>query len=175
MHNTGLATATSSLYVYPSGVSDVSVGQTAYRLARVDLASNETFFFEMNYPLVLTNQKIVVEVTQPATEVGGAGIEVRLTSKSLATQIFEVIDMGARSTGNHPTTTKADGHLLEYFRQTFGAGGGGTNYVDPGSGHTATGGVINDYSEGGSYYRAHIFTGSGTFEVTELINLCSDS
>ena len=75
MHNTGLATATSSLYVYPSGVSDVSVGQTAYRLARVDLDSNETFFFEMNYPLVLTSQeKIVVEVTQPATEVGGAGI-----------------------------------------------------------------------------------------------------
>ena len=33
--------------------------------------------------------------------------------------------MGARSTGNHPTTTKADGHLLEYFRQTFGTGGGG--------------------------------------------------
>ena len=75
MHNTGLATATSSLYVYPSGVSDVSVGQTAYRLARVDLNTNETFFFEMNYPLVLTNQeKIVVEVTQPATAVGGAGI-----------------------------------------------------------------------------------------------------
>ena len=75
MHNTGLGTATSSLYVYPSGVSDVSVGQTAYRLARVDLASNETFFFEMNYPLVLVNQeKIVVEVTQPAVAVGGAGI-----------------------------------------------------------------------------------------------------
>ena len=75
MHNTGLATATSSLYVYPSGVSDVSVGQTAYRLARVDLDSNETFFFEMNYPLVLTDQeKIIVEVTQPAVEVGGAGI-----------------------------------------------------------------------------------------------------
>ena len=75
MHNTGLATATSSLYVYPSGVSDVSVGQTAYRLARVDINSNETFFFEMNYPLVLTNQeKIVVEVTQPAVAVGGAGI-----------------------------------------------------------------------------------------------------
>ena len=75
MHNTGLATATSSLYVYPSGVSDVSVGQTAYRLARVDLASNETFFYEMNYPLVLVDQeKIVVEVTQPAASVGGAGI-----------------------------------------------------------------------------------------------------
>jgi len=75
MHNTGLSTATSSLYVYPSTVAVSGVGQTAYRLARVDLASNETFFFEMNYPLVLTNQeKIVVEVTQPAVTVGGAGI-----------------------------------------------------------------------------------------------------
>jgi len=75
MHNTGLSTCTSSLYVYPSDVSDVSVGQTAYRLARVDLASNETFFFEMNYPLVLVDQeKIVVEVTQPSPVVGGAGI-----------------------------------------------------------------------------------------------------
>ena len=75
MHNTGLATATSSLYVYPNGVSDISVGQTAYRLARVDLDSNETFFYEMNYPLVLTDgEKIIVEVTQPSTDVGGAGI-----------------------------------------------------------------------------------------------------
>ena len=32
--------------------------------------------------------------------------------------------MGVRSTGSHPTTTKADGHLLEYFRQNFGVGGG---------------------------------------------------
>jgi len=75
MHNTGLSTATSSLYVYPSSVAVTGVGQTAYRLARVDLAANETFFFEMNYPLVLVNQeKIVVEVTQPAIAVGGAGI-----------------------------------------------------------------------------------------------------
>ena len=75
MHNTGLSTATSSLYVYPNGVSDISVGQTAYRLARVDISSNETFFYEMNYPLVLTDgEKIIVEVTQPATAVGGAGV-----------------------------------------------------------------------------------------------------
>jgi hypothetical protein len=73
MHNTGLATCTSSLYVYPSTVAVSGVGQTAYRLARVDLASNETFFFEMNYPLVLVNQeKIVVEVTAPGS--GGTGI-----------------------------------------------------------------------------------------------------
>ena len=75
MHNTGLGTATSSLYVYPSGVSDISVGQTAYRLARVDLNSNETFFFEANYPIVLTDrEKIIVEVTQPSDTVGGSGI-----------------------------------------------------------------------------------------------------
>ena len=75
MHNTGLSTATSSLYVYPAAEAASGVGKTAYRLARVDLNSNETFFFEMNYPLVLTNQeKIVVEVTQPAASVGGAGI-----------------------------------------------------------------------------------------------------
>ena len=75
MHNTGLSTATSSLYIYPNGVSDVSVGQTAYRLARVDLNSNETFFFEANYPIVLTDREtVVVEVTQPAAAVGGAGI-----------------------------------------------------------------------------------------------------
>ena len=75
MHNTGLGTATSSLYVYPSGESNITVGQTAYRLARVDLNSNETFFFEANYPIVLTDrEKIVVEVTAPAAAVGGAGI-----------------------------------------------------------------------------------------------------
>jgi len=73
MHNTGLSTATSSLYVYPSSQAVSGVGVTIYRLARVDLAQNETFFFEMNYPLVLTNQeKIVVEVTAPAS--GGTGI-----------------------------------------------------------------------------------------------------
>ena len=56
--------------------------------------------------------------------------------------------MGARSTGSHPTTTKADGHLLEYFRQTFGTGGGGTNPPDPpDSGLIATGGIISDYTD----------------------------
>ena len=74
MHNTGLATATSSLYVYPSGVAaDGSPGNASYRLTKVDLATNETFFYEMNYPLVLVDQeKIVVEVTAPGS--GGTGI-----------------------------------------------------------------------------------------------------
>ena len=75
--------------------------------------------------------------------------------------------MGARSTGSHPTTTKADGHLLEYFRQNFGAGGGGTN-TSPATGLTATGGIVSEYTEGSTVYRAHVFRESGTFSVTEL-------
>ena len=74
MHNTGLATATAGLYVYPGDVSvNASYGHTSYRLAKIDLASNETFFYEMNYPLVLVDQeKIVVDVNAPS--VGGTGI-----------------------------------------------------------------------------------------------------
>ena len=75
MHNTGLGTCTSSLYIYPNGTSTpvTGVGITAHRLVRVDLASNETFFFETNYPIVMTgSDKIVVEVTAPAS--GGTGI-----------------------------------------------------------------------------------------------------
>ena len=77
MHNTGLGTCTSSLYIYPTETSTPvsGVGITAHRLVRVDLASNETFFFETNYPIVLTgSDKIVVEITQPSASVGGAGI-----------------------------------------------------------------------------------------------------
>ena len=76
IHNTGLATATSSLYVYPAGVARVEasgIAVTAYRLARVDVAQNETFFFEPNYPIVLVDREsIVVEVT--ASTVAGTGI-----------------------------------------------------------------------------------------------------
>ena len=59
--------------------------------------------------------------------------------------------MGARSSQSRgPGLNKSDGHLLEYFRQAFGAGGGGTN-APPGaqSGLTATGGVISDYTDPG--------------------------
>ena len=79
MHNTGLSTATSSLYVYPAGYTynhaAVGVGTTAYRLARVDIASNETFFFEPNYPIVMTHDEtLVVEVTAPLDVNAGTGI-----------------------------------------------------------------------------------------------------
>ena len=59
--------------------------------------------------------------------------------------------MGVRSTGSqHPTTTEADGHLLEYFRQNFSAGGGADSGPSaPLEGITATGGFVNDYTESG--------------------------
>ncbi len=78
--------------------------------------------------------------------------------------------MGVRSSQSRgPGLNETDGHLLEYFRQTFTGGGGGTNYVaPPGSGLTATGGIINDYSSGPVVYRSHIFTTSGTFDITAL-------
>ena len=73
MHNTGLGTARTSLYLYPSSVSVTGVAQTAYRILRVDLAPSETTFFETNYPIVMTDRdKLVVEVNAPDS--GGTGI-----------------------------------------------------------------------------------------------------
>ena len=75
--------------------------------------------------------------------------------------------MGVRSSGSHPTTTKADGLLLEYFRNTFSVGGGGSS-ANPPAGLVATGGLINDYTVSGTTYRAHVFTNSSTFDVSAL-------
>ena len=81
--------------------------------------------------------------------------------------------MGARSSQSRgPGLNKSDGHLLEYFRQSFGAGGGGTNFVPiPDQGLTATGGNVGEYTEGSNTYKVHVFTGSGPFNVTELGDL----
>ena len=72
-HNTGLDTCTSTLYAYPGVHTPTAVGDTSYRQSRVDLAQNETFFFEPNYPIVMVDREaLVVEVTPPS--VGGSGI-----------------------------------------------------------------------------------------------------
>ena len=55
--------------------------------------------------------------------------------------------MGARSSRNTTQNNRSDGHLLEYFRNTFVRGGGGTNAPNV-FGLTATGGVISDYTSG---------------------------
>ena len=74
MHNTGLGTARVSLYVnnntYPV---ETGYGITAARVLRVDMESNETTFFESNYPIVLTHlDSLSVEITPP--DAGGSGI-----------------------------------------------------------------------------------------------------
>ena len=74
MHNTGLGTARVSLYVnnntYPV---ETGYGITAARVLRVDMASNETTFFESNYPIVLTDRdSLTVEIQPPDS--GGTGI-----------------------------------------------------------------------------------------------------
>ena len=43
-------------------------------------------------------------------------------------------------------------------------------WAGEGTGLTATGGAISDYTDGPAVYRAHIFTSSGTFDVTGLTN-----
>ena len=73
MHNTGLGTARVGLYVNPNTPSVVGYGSTAQRILRVDIAPNETTFFESNYPIVLTyHDSIAVDVTAPDS--GGTGI-----------------------------------------------------------------------------------------------------
>ena len=73
MHNTGLGTARTALYIYPNSVTATGAGVATCRILRVDLAPSETTFFETNYPVVMTTgDKIVVEVNVP--DVGGTGI-----------------------------------------------------------------------------------------------------
>jgi len=74
--NAGLGTARVGVYIYPNtGVTDrvSGVGNSSYRILQIDLAPNETSFFESNYPLVLAPfNAIAVDVKQP--DVGGAGV-----------------------------------------------------------------------------------------------------
>ena len=75
MHNTGLGTARVSLFTNPNtaNANALGYGVTANRFLRVDIAPNETTFFESNYPLVLTHlDSLSVEVTVP--DAGGTGI-----------------------------------------------------------------------------------------------------
>ena len=74
MHNTGLGTARVSLYINPNTTPVITgYGITANRFLRVDMAPNETTFFESTYPLVLTHHdSLTVEVSAPDS--GGTGI-----------------------------------------------------------------------------------------------------
>ena len=64
--------------------------------------------------------------------------------------------------------------FLEYLRQNFGIGGGANSGPTTQTGMVATGGFISDYTAGGSVYRAHIFTSSGTFDISSSIGTFGD-
>ena len=74
MHNTGLGTARVSAYINPDTTPVITgYGVTANRFLRLDLAPNETAFFESTYPIVMTsNDSLTVEVSAPDS--GGSGI-----------------------------------------------------------------------------------------------------
>ena len=74
MHNTGLGTARVSAYINPNTSPVITgYGVTANRFLRIDLAPNETTFFETTYPMVMTDRdSLTVEITEP--EAGGTGI-----------------------------------------------------------------------------------------------------
>lgn len=61
--------------------------------------------------------------------------------------------------------------ILSLLGMGGGAGGNlssaGSASVSP-DGHTATGGIISDFDDGGTIYRSHTFITPGTFEVTAL-------
>ena len=74
MHNTGLGTARVSLFLNPDTANAGSgYGHTANKFLTLDIAANETTFFESTYPIVLTNRdSLSVEVNAP--DEGGTGI-----------------------------------------------------------------------------------------------------
>ena len=74
MHNTGLGTARVSLYINPNTTPVITgYGVTSNRFLRIDIAPNETTFFESTYPIVMTHHdSLTVEVNAPDT--GGTGI-----------------------------------------------------------------------------------------------------
>ena len=77
MHNTGLGTARVSLFINPNtaNANALGYGVTANRFMRIDLAPNETTFFESTYPIVMTDRdSLTVEVNAPDSAGGGSGI-----------------------------------------------------------------------------------------------------
>ena len=74
MHNTGLGAARVSLYINPNtSPVETGYGITANRFLRLDVAPNETAFFESTYPIVMTDRdSLSVEIAAP--DAGGSGI-----------------------------------------------------------------------------------------------------
>ena len=65
---------------------------------------------------------------------------------------------------------KTNNPYASYFDFFSRSGTDASSAAPPGavSGLTATGGIISDYEDSGTYYRAHVFTSSGALNVTAL-------
>jgi hypothetical protein len=75
-HNTGSDSCGFSMYILKDQISvapGTSEANQTNRILRVDLAANETFFFETPYPITLTpNDAIAVDIRVASS--GGSGI-----------------------------------------------------------------------------------------------------
>ena len=127
IHNTGLGTARVSAYINPNTTPVTGYGVTENRFLRLDVAPNETTFFESTYPIVLTNRdSLSVEVNAPDS--GGTGIGSILLS----------------------TATLMSDYGCQWRHGCSGLWVGRTGLdafapPPPPAGLTATGGVISDY------------------------------
>ena len=75
--NAGLGTARVGVYIYPNtGVTDrvSGVGNSSYRIAQIDLAPQETSFFESNYPIVLAPFNAIAVDVKPGDLAVEAGV-----------------------------------------------------------------------------------------------------
>ena len=80
MHSAvGLGSCTASIYLYPKSAQgqekagNTGIGDTNYQILRVNLIQNETYFFEPNYPIVLTDRESIVVSVRGAVG-NGSGI-----------------------------------------------------------------------------------------------------
>ena len=65
------------MYINPNLTPGPAIAVTANRIMRIDLAENETTFFESTYPIVMTNNDTLsVEVNAPASNGTGIGSAV---------------------------------------------------------------------------------------------------
>ena len=77
IHNASIDTTTTTdmqVQIYVVGASQGSVGTAAAanRIARVNLAANDTFFFEPQYPITLTSANDSIQVYNEGTDNSGA-------------------------------------------------------------------------------------------------------
>ena len=77
VHNASIDTTTTTdmqmqIYVVAAAGGSVGTAAAADRIARVNLAANDTFFFEPQYPITLTSANDSIQVYNEGTNNSGA-------------------------------------------------------------------------------------------------------